>query len=460
MAIEGIIDTSFTINIIQSNIPTDLKSKGIDKLSQIISDQSNKIPILILPLALKFAQELGIDPNNLSIPDICPSEDTLNTILPPLNGLVDNLNQIGDLLTNITKIVGSAALGGQILQTTSDTLNNILPILQAAIIAIPPPALPGAVVGAESVISYINEKILQKKDGSPVLPPINAAIGSAAINLAVASGFILLVLPLLETIIILLKKCFPEVNINVINSNVSSLATAAKPKDQINLLEKYKGFNLEIINVPFNDTLTQRKAVARNQSGEIVLQTELSFTTENNTLITELKNIIDTSGLVGDYVPSVQPPPIDQDLFAEPFIGDKEVKIQILNNRIFQEQTKLNQETAKFLTQNKLDAYLRIPVPKYILPITTTNYTQNDILFRKFINEVNSRYPTDPESNSKKTLDKNVPILKLLFGNLRPYINNINVLLGEISFVEGKALKVDIPLNGLNTPSAISVLNP
>ena len=117
MAIEGIIDTSFTINIIQSNIPTDLKSKGIDKLSQIISDQSNKIPILILPLALKFAQELGIDPNNLSIPDICPSEDTLNTILPPLNGLVDNLNQIGDLLTNITKIVGSAALGGQILSS-------------------------------------------------------------------------------------------------------------------------------------------------------------------------------------------------------------------------------------------------------------------------------------------------------------------------------------------------------
>ena len=51
MAIEGIIDTSFTINIIQSNIPTDLKSKGIAKLGQIISDQSNKIPTLILPLA-------------------------------------------------------------------------------------------------------------------------------------------------------------------------------------------------------------------------------------------------------------------------------------------------------------------------------------------------------------------------------------------------------------------------
>ena len=43
-----------------------------------------------------------------------------------------------------------------------------------------------------------------------------------------------------------------------------------------------------------------------------------------------------------------------------------ESEIQILNNRIFQEQTKLNQETEKFLTQNRLDAYLRISVPKYI----------------------------------------------------------------------------------------------
>lgn len=404
MAIEGIINTADSITTIQDNIPDSLKAKGTAKLGQIITNQSNKVASLMLPLALKYAQELGIDPNNLSVPDICPTENKLNEILPPLNGLIDDLNQVGDLLTNITKVVGSVALGGQILQTTADTLNNVLPALQAAIIAIPPPGLPGAVVGAVDVIDYVNKKLLFKKDGTPALPPINAAVGSAAINLAVASGFILLVIKLLETIIALLKQCFPDAAINTVNPSVLSLADSAKPKDQLNSLKGYKGFNIEIVEVPYNDKLTQRKAVARNQSGEIVLQTELSFTTENNTLIIELKNIIDQSGLIGNVTQNSLTSTVPPSILSNN-IDPKTVQSDLLQDRI-------KNTTDQFINQYKIletkifsiSPGASYPKPNFKLPINLQNYDYNLAqfdFFKKSVLDLN--FVRDADGNTQET---------------------------------------------------------
>ena len=61
MAISGIIDTTSLTNLVNSNLSEDLKLKGANKIGQIISDQGNKISTLMLPLALNFAKELGID---------------------------------------------------------------------------------------------------------------------------------------------------------------------------------------------------------------------------------------------------------------------------------------------------------------------------------------------------------------------------------------------------------------
>jgi hypothetical protein len=443
MAIPGIINTTNIVDTINSNLPDSLKAKGSAKLSQIINDQSTKVASLMLPLALKYAQELGIDPNNLSVPDICPSENTLNTILPPLNGLIDDLNQVGDLLTNITKIVGSVALGGQILQTTSNTLNNVLPALQTAILAFPPTTLPGAVVGAVDAIDYANQKLLFKKDGTPALPPINSAIGSASINLVVASGFILLVTNLLEVIIALLKQCFPDASINTVNPSVLSLADSAKPKDQVNSLQGYKGFNLEIVEVPYNDKLTQRKAVARNQSGEIILQTELSFTTENNILINELKNIIDQSGLIGNVTENPTTTTVEPSiLLGTGSQNPKDVRLSIVN-------TKTSKVLEKLKIQLGLNAYLRIPPPP--IPSTTTPESLSSFVLSTYnwVNEVERRKPESTE-NSQKTINKNIPIVL-------NYLRELQSLITDREVIEGRVSRVNIPLDTLNNPITVSI---
>lgn len=476
MAIEGIINTADSITTIQGNIPDSLKAKGTAKLGQIITNQSNKVASLMLPLALKYAQELGIDPNNLSVPDICPTENKLNEILPPLNGLIDDLNQVGDLLTNITKVVGSVALGGQILQTTADTLNNVLPALQAAIIAIPPPGLPGAVVGAVDVIDYVNKKLLFKKDGTPALPPINATVGSAAINLAVASGFILLVTKLLETIIALLKQCFPDAAINTVNPSVLSLADSAKPKDQLNSLKGYKGFNIEIVEVPYNDKLTQRKAVARNQSGEIILQTDLSFTTENNTLITELKSIIDQSGLTGNVIDNPTISTVEPSIL----LGTGSKNSQDVKKAIIEERIKRTEEPLKF-AKKELDNsilaftnqskngirdffnYLGVIPPDYLLPINSFNYSTNNSKLQSFLNEIGARkiqYQNEGfqfEQNSKYT-DQ----LSRLFNKILPLVTNVESLENslrnlklDLDILEGRVMAEKIDVSTLNNQVAI-----
>lgn len=381
MAIPKITDTSALNDLINSNLSDDQKSKGASKIGQIISDQGVKIATIMLPIASTLAEQLGIDPNNLQVPDLCPTENTLNTVLPTLNNLIDDLNQTGILVTDLTKVVSSIAVGGQILQSTADALNTTLPSLQAAIVAIPPPGLPGAVVGAVDILDYINRNILLKKDGTPSLPPITSAISSSALALVVTSSFILKVTDTLQTIVALLKQCFPEVSINSVDPNVLALAESAKPKDQENSLQGYKGFNLEIVNVPFNDTLTQRKAVAKNQSGEIALQTELSFTTDNSTLITELKNIIDQSGLTGNVVENSLPSTVPPSILSNN-VSPKEVQSSLLQSRI-------KNATNQFISQYEIITRdLSLPKSSFELPINLRNYFYNLGQFDEFKSRV------------------------------------------------------------------------
>ena len=59
----------------------------------------------------------------------------------------------------------------------------------------------------------------------------------------------------------------------------------------------YQGFIFQIEEVPFSPTVNRLKAIALNQGGIPLLETPLSFTTNRQTLIDELKLIIDRDNL-------------------------------------------------------------------------------------------------------------------------------------------------------------------
>jgi len=61
--------------------------------------------------------------------------------------------------------------------------------------------------------------------------------------------------------------------------------------------QTYQGFVIQIREVPFNSKIKRKRAVGLDKNGIVLVQTELSFTTNSQTLIDELKFIIDRDNL-------------------------------------------------------------------------------------------------------------------------------------------------------------------
>jgi hypothetical protein len=96
-----------------------------------------------------------------------------------------------------------------------------------------------------------------------------------------------------------MNTCFPEIknDLTLISKDVKSIADSQKKAQQTLNQITYNGFIIDIEEIPYTPTVTRRKAVGRNAQGITLIQTELSFTTDTQTLINELKLIIDRDNL-------------------------------------------------------------------------------------------------------------------------------------------------------------------
>jgi hypothetical protein len=286
--------------LIEQNTPADLKPKGKAKFGQRILNLGKQTLKLILPKLTSLAKEYALgefeqakaeatSPEQIEAlkQQFCPTPDQLQRLIDTRNNIVGQLNSIGAKLNTLNFSIGG-------LQDVTNTLKTLLSTVETAKIGISlaakvVPVIPGAIPAALNDLETIDDKIL------PLLEKNSGSINATAVPVAVVTSIINKIVNSLGQLDDLIKLCSPN---STLDSLSETIIQTANTQTQADINDgSYKGFTFEVEEVPFSPTVNRRKAVAFNQQGIPLLETPLSFTTNNQTLIDELKLIIDRDNL-------------------------------------------------------------------------------------------------------------------------------------------------------------------
>jgi len=283
-------------NEIQKGIPDDLKAQGASKLPFIIYTLGNQVKIIIQPSLENLIKQYI---EKYTSQGVCLNQSELNDLRTQRDLIVNQLNNIGKRIDQIgTTITGIS----QFLNTTITLINALDLAATAASLALKLPAVntlpvPGSVVSliddAQNVISKVKFDSL----GNPRLSKFQSALGGASLTVSIISSYILKSVESLKAIDAVLKECDPNNSLPSINSQIQSLADASLQASVTQNQTTYNGFIIEIEEVPYTPTVNRKRALGKNVQGIVLIQTELSFTTNDQTLIDELKFIIDRDNL-------------------------------------------------------------------------------------------------------------------------------------------------------------------
>jgi len=288
------------LTIIEQNIPEELKLKGKAKFGQHILNLGKQAIKLILPKLTSLAKEYAIgefetakasatSPEQIAAlkQQFCPTPDQLQRLLDTRNNIVGQLNLIGTKLSTLNFSIGG-------LQDITNTLKNLLSSVETAKLVTSAaakivPLIPGAVPALLNDLETIDDKIL------PLLEKNSGSINATSIPVAVVTSIINKIVNSLGQLDDLIKLCDPNSSLDSLSDTIVQTANNQTQADVND--GSYKGFTFTIEEVPFSPTVNRIKAIALNQGGIPLLETPLSFTTNRQTLIDELKLIIDRDDL-------------------------------------------------------------------------------------------------------------------------------------------------------------------
>jgi len=286
--------------IVEQNIPEELKLKGKAKFGQRILNLGKQTIKLILPKLTSLAQEYAIgefetakaaatSPEQIDAlkQQFCPAPDQLQRLLDTRNNIVGQLNSIGTKLSTLNFSIGG-------LQDITNTLKTLLSTVETAKLVASTaakvvPIIPGAVPALLNDLETIDDKIL------PLLEKNSGSINATSIPVAVVTSIINKIVNSLSQLDDLIKLCGPNLTLDSLSDTIIQTANNQTQADVND--GSYKGFTFTIEEVPFSPTVNRLKAIALNQGGIPLLETPLSFTTNRQTLIDELKLIIDRDNL-------------------------------------------------------------------------------------------------------------------------------------------------------------------
>lgn len=278
-----------SIQVLENSLPSSLKLTGSEKLGQIILEKGIQISDQIQPQLTNIQNELNSAPNGACLP---PAQ--LDLIILQRNNIVNKLNQIGSVLDTATVAAG----------ITSDLLNSLitaaqtLRVTKTALIAAD--ATAGGVGPFASLVFQANEVLDALKFdslGNSKLNKLKTIIDNTAAPISLTGSFISIAIVSLNSIDNILRQCSPNSTYLAISNDLENITLRQNIAENTLNQITYKGFVLEIEIVPYTPTVNRRRAIGKNQSGIIMIQTEFSFTTSNQVLINELKLIIDRDNL-------------------------------------------------------------------------------------------------------------------------------------------------------------------
>ena len=275
--------------LIISATPEDQKPKGTSKLPSLLFSLGSQIPQIIQPSLQNLINQY------IQNVDVCPNEVTLNELITQRNNIAESLNNIGFRINQLgSSITGvSNFLNITLGLLTSVDIASVIASAAAKLLPITPGAVPAALNDAQTLI----RKTTFDRLGNSKLSKIQGVISSSSLVISIVGTYILTAKSLLDAIDSYINKCQINSNIIPLSDVVNSIANAQLQAQQTANQVTYQGFIIEIEEVPYTPTVIRRRAVGKNQSGIVLIQTELSFTTNSGTLINELKLIIDRDNL-------------------------------------------------------------------------------------------------------------------------------------------------------------------
>ena len=273
------------ITTILDSIPEDRKVKGLQKLGQILIQKGTELEDQIPPSITNLTSQFT--------PGSCPDPAILQSIVEKRNNIVGKLNAVGQTLDVVTATYTGVSSFLDILLFSVSNLRNIRTGLNQAAKIIP--VIPGVAVSAINDLGDVTDRITFDSLGNSKLQQQKDRIDSLVIPIAIFSKIIQSIVTSLNSLDVLIAACDANASLDSLSEVIVQTAnneTQAEVNDG-----SYKGFTFQIEEVPFSPTVNRRKAIALNQSGIPLLETPLSFTTNNQTLIDELKLIIDRDNL-------------------------------------------------------------------------------------------------------------------------------------------------------------------
>ena len=279
-------------NQIENATPSELKAMGVSKLPLLLSVIGNQVKTIIQP-ALNNLIKQYVDKYNTQ--GVCLTEAELSKLRQQRDLIVSNLNRIGRTLNVITISLTGVSTFLSLLQTTIKGID--LAKIAAKIAALVNPALAATLPTTLNTLNSTKTSLLLDEQGNSRLSKLSAIIGGASLVASIIGNYIVTATESLKLIDLVLQTCDPNNKLSPISKEIEDIASSQIQAQNTQNQTTYNGFIIEIEEVPYTPTVNRRRAVGKNQQGIILIQTELSFTTDNQTLINELKLIIDRDNL-------------------------------------------------------------------------------------------------------------------------------------------------------------------